>query len=153
MIEWWAEKRNISIYSLLSWSPSNDMYVVLCCMQFFLREDDIGRNRADATCARLAELNSYVPVQTHTGPLTNDYIDTFQVQTYFLCLVFTCMIVYLVEMLYQSQLPFCASMLLVVWPEGHVVYKSCSIGVHGTFECRGLKSQRKIGGIVTLRSS
>jgi ubiquitin-activating enzyme E1 len=47
--------------------------------QFFLREEDIGRNRAEATCPRLAELNSYVPIATHTGKLTNDFLARFQV--------------------------------------------------------------------------
>lgn len=47
--------------------------------QFFLREDDIGRNRAEVTCARLAELNSYVPIAAHTDPLADDFIATFQV--------------------------------------------------------------------------
>jgi len=51
----------------------------VCWLQFFLREDNVGRNRAEATCARLAELNSYVPVTAHTGPLTDDFIATFQV--------------------------------------------------------------------------
>ena len=50
-------------------------------VQFFLREADIGRNRAEATCARLAELNSYVPVSAHTGPLSEDFLATFQVPT------------------------------------------------------------------------
>jgi len=48
-------------------------------VQFFLREDDIGRNRAEVTCPRLAELNSYVPITSYTGPLTDDFIDKFQV--------------------------------------------------------------------------
>jgi len=54
---------------------------VFCDVQFFLREDDIGENRAEVTCARLAELNSYVPITAHTGPLTDDFIATFQVIT------------------------------------------------------------------------
>jgi ubiquitin-activating enzyme E1 len=36
-------------------------------MQFFLREADIGKSRADVTAPRLAELNSYVPVKVLEG--------------------------------------------------------------------------------------
>ena len=47
--------------------------------QFFLREADIGKNKAAVTYPRLAELNSYTPVSTHTGELTDDFIEKFQV--------------------------------------------------------------------------
>ena len=35
--------------------------------QFFLRETDVGKPRAEATAPRLAELNAYVPVRTLKG--------------------------------------------------------------------------------------
>uniref|UniRef100_A0A671PT04 E1 ubiquitin-activating enzyme n=1 Tax=Sinocyclocheilus anshuiensis TaxID=1608454 RepID=A0A671PT04_9TELE len=39
--------------------------------QFYLREEDLGKNRAEVSQPRLAELNSYVPVTSFTGtPLT-----------------------------------------------------------------------------------
>jgi ubiquitin-activating enzyme E1 len=47
--------------------------------QFFLREEDLNKNRAEATCPRLAELNSYVPVSFATEKLTTNYLDSFQV--------------------------------------------------------------------------
>ncbi|KAH9973020.1 ubiquitin activating enzyme [Lactifluus volemus] len=51
--------------------------------QFFLREDDIGKSRADASIARLAELNTYVFVRTLEGnpgqPITVDLVKGFQV--------------------------------------------------------------------------
>lgn len=47
--------------------------------QFFLREADIGKNRASSCVARLAELNSYVPVTANTEPLTETFIKKFQV--------------------------------------------------------------------------
>jgi len=47
--------------------------------QFFLEEADIGKNRAEVSCPRLAELNNYVPITAYTGELTEDYIDKFQV--------------------------------------------------------------------------
>ncbi|XP_013411882.1 ubiquitin-like modifier-activating enzyme 1 [Lingula anatina] len=47
--------------------------------QFFLREEDIGKNRAEATLPRLAELNNYVPVAAYTGELNHDYLKQFQV--------------------------------------------------------------------------
>ncbi|XP_064155839.1 ubiquitin-like modifier-activating enzyme 1 [Anguilla rostrata] len=47
--------------------------------QFYLREGDLGQNRAEASQPRLAELNSYVPVTAYTGPLTDDFLSAFQV--------------------------------------------------------------------------
>ncbi|XP_051030948.1 ubiquitin-like modifier-activating enzyme 1 Y [Phodopus roborovskii] len=47
--------------------------------QFYLREEDIGKNRAEISQARLAELNSYVPVHTYTGALVEDVLSGFQV--------------------------------------------------------------------------
>ncbi|KAM9445161.1 ubiquitin-like modifier-activating enzyme 1 isoform 1-T3 [Clarias gariepinus] len=47
--------------------------------QFYLREEDLGKNRAEVSQARLAELNSYVPVTSYTGALSNDYLTQFQV--------------------------------------------------------------------------
>jgi len=42
--------------------------------QFFLRESDVGSNRATATFPRASELNSYVAISAETGPLTEDLI-------------------------------------------------------------------------------
>ncbi|KAF5388441.1 hypothetical protein D9615_000146 [Tricholomella constricta] len=51
--------------------------------QFFLREEDIGKPRAEATLPRLAELNAYVPVRNLPGvagqEVTVDLIQGFQV--------------------------------------------------------------------------
>lgn len=47
--------------------------------QFYLSENCIGRNRAEACKDHLAELNSYVPVKSYTGQLTEDFIKNFQV--------------------------------------------------------------------------
>ncbi|XP_041047447.1 ubiquitin-like modifier-activating enzyme 1 [Carcharodon carcharias] len=47
--------------------------------QFYLTEDDIGKNRAEASERHLAELNSYVPVSSYTGKLTEDFLYQFQV--------------------------------------------------------------------------
>ncbi|OWF35050.1 ubiquitin-like modifier-activating enzyme 1 isoform X2 [Mizuhopecten yessoensis] len=47
--------------------------------QFFLREADLGKNRAVVSLPRLAELNNYVPVNSHTEELTEDFIKKFQV--------------------------------------------------------------------------
>lgn len=48
-------------------------------LQFYLREEDIGKNRAEVSQPRLAELNSYVPVSAYTGPLVEDFLSGFQV--------------------------------------------------------------------------
>ena len=50
-----------------------------CTFQFYLREEDIGKNRAEVSLPRLAELNNYVALSTHTGPLTDDLLARFQV--------------------------------------------------------------------------
>ncbi|KAJ8523008.1 hypothetical protein ONZ45_g541 [Pleurotus djamor] len=51
--------------------------------QFFLREDDVGKSRADATVPRLSELNAYVPVRNLGGSpgqeISVDLIQGFQV--------------------------------------------------------------------------
>ncbi|PSS35445.1 hypothetical protein PHLCEN_2v1600 [Hermanssonia centrifuga] len=50
--------------------------------QFFLREEDVGKSRADAAAPRLAELNAYVPVRNLGGQrgqdITVDLIKGFQ---------------------------------------------------------------------------
>lgn len=47
--------------------------------QFYLTEADIGKNRAEASISKLAELNPYVKVNLSTEPLTDDYLNQFQV--------------------------------------------------------------------------
>uniref|UniRef100_A0A452I3T0 E1 ubiquitin-activating enzyme n=1 Tax=Gopherus agassizii TaxID=38772 RepID=A0A452I3T0_9SAUR len=47
--------------------------------QFYLREEDLGKNRAEVSQPRLAELNSYVPVSVHNGALTEEVLSPFQV--------------------------------------------------------------------------
>jgi len=49
--------------------------------QYYLAEKDVGRNRAEASCVHLAELNSYVNVSSYTGELSAEYIEQFQVST------------------------------------------------------------------------
>ncbi|KAM4663872.1 ubiquitin-like modifier-activating enzyme 1 isoform 1-T2 [Discoglossus pictus] len=46
--------------------------------QFYLREEDLGKNRAEVSHPRLAELNTYVPVTASTCPLTDEFLSTFQ---------------------------------------------------------------------------
>lgn len=47
--------------------------------QFYLTEGSLGKNRAEACLASLAELNSYVSVFAHTQSLTNDFLQQFSV--------------------------------------------------------------------------
>lgn len=47
--------------------------------QFYLAEGDVGKNRAEITCPKLAELNSYVPVSIHNGDLNENFLAKFQV--------------------------------------------------------------------------
>jgi len=48
-------------------------------LQFYLHESDIGQRRDVVSCARLAELNAYVPVNVHSGTLTPEKLAPFKV--------------------------------------------------------------------------
>ena len=58
---------------------------VLRDVQFFLRQEDVGKSRAEVTVPRLAELNAYVPVRNLGGQpgqeISVDLIKGFQVCT------------------------------------------------------------------------
>ena len=58
---------------------SSKVTVVLYRLQFFLREEDIGKNRAEVCFPRLAELNVYVDVSSHTTPLTAELLKKYQI--------------------------------------------------------------------------
>ncbi|XP_042522012.1 ubiquitin-like modifier-activating enzyme 7 isoform X1 [Dipodomys spectabilis] len=47
--------------------------------QFFLSEEDLGRNRAEVSHSRLTQLNEDVQVSIHTGDITEDILLDFQV--------------------------------------------------------------------------
>lgn len=47
--------------------------------QFYLTQADIGRNRAEASCKKLAELNNYVRTSAYTGDLTEEFLGQFRV--------------------------------------------------------------------------
>lgn len=47
--------------------------------QFYLTEADIGKNRAEACCKKLSELNNYVPTRAFTGVLDENFVTKFRV--------------------------------------------------------------------------
>lgn len=47
--------------------------------QFYLSESVYGKNRAEISREQLSELNHYVPIKVHTGPLTEDFLKQFRV--------------------------------------------------------------------------
>lgn len=47
--------------------------------QFYLSPEKIGKNRAEACCQQLSELNNYVPTRSYTGELTEDFLKKFRV--------------------------------------------------------------------------
>jgi ubiquitin-activating enzyme E1 len=57
--------------------------------QFFLRPEDVGKSRAEATLPRLAELNAYVPVKNLGGkpgePITVDLLKGFEASRSVIC--------------------------------------------------------------------
>ena len=57
--------------------------MVFCYLQFYLTKHAVGKNRAEATVSKLAELNSYVPVSVYDGKLSKDFLNKFQ------CIVLT----------------------------------------------------------------
>lgn len=61
------------------WATQPIHFFLHCPLQFYLREEDIGKNRAEVSQPRLAEHNSYVPVSAYTGPLVEDFVSDFQV--------------------------------------------------------------------------
>jgi ubiquitin-activating enzyme E1 len=48
--------------------------------QFYLKEDDVGKNRAEACLERLKELNTAVSVTAITEPISEKLLDAFQVR-------------------------------------------------------------------------
>jgi ubiquitin-activating enzyme E1 len=48
-------------------------------LQYFFREEDVGRSRAEVTAPRLAELNSYVPIHVHADELTAEELQKYSV--------------------------------------------------------------------------
>jgi ubiquitin-activating enzyme E1 len=48
-------------------------------LQYYLKDSDVGKNRAEACVARLVELNNYVSVKASTEKLTEEYVKQFQV--------------------------------------------------------------------------
>ncbi|XP_053670892.1 ubiquitin-like modifier-activating enzyme 1 isoform X2 [Anopheles nili] len=49
--------------------------------QFYLTAEDVasGRNRAEASCQQLSDLNHYVPTVAYTGELTEEFLQKFRV--------------------------------------------------------------------------
>lgn len=47
--------------------------------QFYVKESDIGMNRAEVSQSQLGELNQYVPVTISKEPLTLEFMEEFQV--------------------------------------------------------------------------
>ncbi|CAG9863506.1 unnamed protein product [Phyllotreta striolata] len=47
--------------------------------QFYLTDADVGKNRAEACCKHLSELNTYVPTKPYTGPLDEKIILKYRV--------------------------------------------------------------------------
>jgi len=49
-------------------------------VQFFLAEQDVGKNRAEATLPRLTELNERVKMTVNNSPLTEEFLKNFTVR-------------------------------------------------------------------------
>ena len=49
------------------------------CIQFYLRPDEVGQERAKVTQPRLAELNQYVPVHVLEDELTEETLKQYKV--------------------------------------------------------------------------
>eukprot|EP00002_Diphylleia_rotans_P040042 TRINITY_DN9404_c0_g3_i2.p1 TRINITY_DN9404_c0_g3~~TRINITY_DN9404_c0_g3_i2.p1 ORF type:complete len:942 (-),score=201.60 TRINITY_DN9404_c0_g3_i2:180-3005(-) len=73
--------KNVMLAGLKSVTIWDDRNVEIADLgsQFYLTEEDIGKNRAEACYGRLAELNSAVRLVTSNRPLTDEYLATFHV--------------------------------------------------------------------------
>lgn len=47
--------------------------------QFYITENDLGKNRAEVCCQQLSELNTYVPTRSYTDELTEEFLQKFRV--------------------------------------------------------------------------
>lgn len=63
-----------NIWIFFSYLQINDL-----SSQFYLSEADIGKNRAEASCNKLSELNNYVRTSSYVGELTDDVLRQFRV--------------------------------------------------------------------------
>ena len=61
------------------------MWLLYVHVQFFLREEDLGKNRAEVTQPRLAELNGYVNVTCSSADLDEAFLSQFQVSRVSMC--------------------------------------------------------------------
>ena len=84
--------------------------------QFFLRESDVGMNRALCTCPRLAELNSYVSVSVFGGLIAEE----LSILEEFTCVIFVnCLSLKLLELANQhcrkAKVPFISASIFGVF--------------------------------------
>ena len=49
------------------------------CVQFYVGEEDLGKNRAAATEAKMSDLNPAVTISVHTGEITDEFLKAFTV--------------------------------------------------------------------------
>ncbi|XP_057623321.1 ubiquitin-like modifier-activating enzyme 7 isoform X4 [Chionomys nivalis] len=68
----------MGVGSLTLHDPQSTCWADLAA-QFFLSEESLGRSRAEASQAQLAQLNEAVQISVHTGDITNDLLQAFQV--------------------------------------------------------------------------
>nr|XP_048279406.1 ubiquitin-like modifier-activating enzyme 7 isoform X3 [Myodes glareolus] len=68
----------MGVGSLTLHDPQSTCWADLAA-QFFLSEESLGRSRAEASQAQLAQLNEAVQISVHTGDITDDLLRAFQV--------------------------------------------------------------------------
>lgn len=68
----------MGVGSLTLHDPQSTCWADLAA-QFFLSEESLGRSRAEASQAQLAQLNEAVQISVHTGDITDDLLLAFQV--------------------------------------------------------------------------
>ena len=77
-----ANSKKQSVSQTLNNSDSNNVKCLVFFLQFFLRADDVGKNRAQVSLPRISELNSYVRMSVHTEKLTENFLGQFQVSIF-----------------------------------------------------------------------
>eukprot|EP00794_Sanderia_malayensis_P007342 gene7342-8162_t len=74
-----SSQAEVCRYFRLKYASISDCSMQIFQAEFYLTEQDLGKNRAHACLSKLAELNSYVPITIHEGNLTEEMLSKFQV--------------------------------------------------------------------------
>ena len=73
------ELGHVKRWSTQVYAQLNEIFLNNFSLQFFLRESDVGKNRAEASLPRLVEINEYVSTTCTTEPVSTELVSKFSV--------------------------------------------------------------------------